>query len=468
MSPKPILILQMHRMGDLILSFPLFLWLQREYPGHPLWVVAEPRFYNALMPISPRAAYMPWEAAPKLHNEKFALCVNLSHEPVAAGLAGKVRAEKVLGAVEVSGKGRYVHGDWLLYRTGLVHANRHNLFHWADLNALDCIPLQRIRSTCWPSPRTRLGDRRRIGLFLGASEPAKRPGEAFWAGLARELLHRDLRPILLGGPGEKALAEKVRKLVGHNIVNLTGRLSLSQLADLGQGLELMITPDTGPMHLAAWTGLRVLNLSMGPVSPWETGPYQPGHLVLQARMSCAGCWQCSMDGHRCHDLFLPRRIAHMVGGLVSGTSEAKRPLRSGSLAFFISARTPQGLYDLRKVLAPDAPLGARELLDMFWSRFWGQVFGLWSEKLARHAWQDLALAYPALASSLARSLTGFRRKLLQAWDPAFWSQGMPLLRPLFSHIHLVLQNSDFSSHGKRRVLKTVEELLLIIAEGHSA
>ena len=38
---KPILVIQMQRMGDLILSFPLFLWLMRRYPGHPLWIRSE-------------------------------------------------------------------------------------------------------------------------------------------------------------------------------------------------------------------------------------------------------------------------------------------------------------------------------------------------------------------------------------------------------------------------------------------
>ncbi|HDQ41744.1 MAG TPA: glycosyltransferase family 9 protein [Desulfonatronum sp.] len=464
MALKPILIFQMHRMGDLILSFPLFLWLHREYPGHPLWVVGEQRFYNALMPISPEATYMPWDAASNLHTEQFILCINLSHDSAAAALAGKIRAEKTWGAVEVPARGRYVHGNWQLYRTGLVHANRHNCFHWADLNALDCIPLKRIRTTTWPRPRTGVGDGRRIGLFLGASEPAKRPAPTFWAVLVRELLHHDLRPILLGGPAEMEMAEKVRKLSGQNVLNLAGRLNLAQLANLGQSLELLITPDTGPMHLAAWTGLHVLNLSMGPVNPWETGPYQPGHFVLQARMSCAGCWQCSRPGYFCHERYLPRIIARMTYEAVRRPSESMRALHRSGLGLLTSGRSPEGLYFLHHALCVDATPRARELLNRFWSLFWGALFGLWTREPTQTAWTSLQRAYPALSAAFVRSLADFRRNLRQAWDSLFWSRGAPLLRPLYSYMHLVLQNTDFSPAGKRQAMKIVEELLLIVVE----
>ena len=55
---KPILVIQMQRMGDLILSFPLFLWLMRRYPGHPLWVAADPHFFRPLRPVGPAVRYL--------------------------------------------------------------------------------------------------------------------------------------------------------------------------------------------------------------------------------------------------------------------------------------------------------------------------------------------------------------------------------------------------------------------------
>lgn len=468
MANRPLLILQMHRMGDLILSFPLLLWLQREYPGHPLWVVGEPRFYDQLLAVSPRATYFPWTAAKGLESERFALCLNLSHASQAATLAGRIQSDVQFGAVDVPGRGRYVHGHWQLYRTALVQANRHNRFHWADLNALDCVALRRMRETRWPLPRVGLGDRRRIGLFLGASEEPKRPDPVFWAALARELLHRDLRPILLGGPDDRALANEVRSRVGLQVLNLAGRMSLAQLAHFGQGLELMVTPDTGPMHLAAWTGLRTLNLSMGPVNPWETGPYQPGHLVLQARMSCAGCWQCSRIGHPCRQRFLPRRVAQIVSALARGECDPAALPRDRGLNLFVSQRSKQGLHHLGLAHASGDP-AAGELLDRFWQQFWGAVFGLWPRIEAEQAWDGLSRAYPKVAGAFVRTVTGFQRRLSQApMDPSFWAKGPPLLRPLFSHVHLLLQNADFGAAGRRQALKMLRDLLLIAGRAKDA
>ena len=467
MSAKPILILQMQRMGDLILSFPLFLWLQREHPGHPIWVVGEPRFYEALLPVSPAATYFSWTATEQIRRTAFVLCVNLSHAGAAAALAGKVRAERHVGPVQSPDGVRRIHGPWQLYRAGLVHANRHNRFHWADLNALDCVPLSRIAATRWPEPRTCLGDRRRVGLFLGASEPAKRPNPRFWADLARELLHRDLRPILLGGPAERDMAAKVQKQIGHNVLNLADRLTLAQFADLGQSLELLVTPDTGPMHLAAWTGLRVLNLSLGPVNPWETGPYQSGHFVLQARISCAGCWGCTHLAHhgvhRCHDHFLPRRVAQLVHALAGSKGRGGSIPRTVDGNLSLSARTPEGLYQLHRLLPKNTPRSARDMMDEFWSLFWGNAFGLWDRAKPQAAWNELAHAFPTLTEAFTHCLFGFHRKLRQARAEAFWRQGPPMLRPLYSQVHVFLQNDDFSWKSERQILTMTEELLHIAA-----
>lgn len=51
MSADPVLVLQLQRMGDLILTFPLLSRLKQRWPGHPVWVVAEPQFFRELMPL---------------------------------------------------------------------------------------------------------------------------------------------------------------------------------------------------------------------------------------------------------------------------------------------------------------------------------------------------------------------------------------------------------------------------------
>jgi len=187
---KPILVIQMQRMGDLILSFPLFLWLERAFPGHPVWVMAEPIFARPLMRLSPQVRYFEYAQEAKLRQQDFHLVVNLSHRPQSMDLAGSLRCDSLVGGYTRKGVTR-IEGDWQEYRLSLTHNNRHNRFHWADLNAMDVVPHRIMQRTGWPAPRVMPPEIHRIGLFLGASEPDKRPGPGFWADLVVELERAD-------------------------------------------------------------------------------------------------------------------------------------------------------------------------------------------------------------------------------------------------------------------------------------
>ncbi|AGW12046.1 glycosyltransferase family 9 protein [Megalodesulfovibrio gigas] len=463
MSSEPILVLQMQRMGDLLLTFPLLLWLTRRYPGHPLWVVAERRFFEPLLPLSPKAAYVDWTEAEGLKAHRFKMLLNLSHRPEAAWLAGVLQAETRLGPVRTPNGATYIHGDWQLYRASLVHNNRHNRFHWAELNALDCVPLREIQATSMPSPRTPPQDTPAVGLFLGASEAAKRPTPAFWAALARELLARNVRPVLLGGPGDVALGREVQAALAAPVADLCGRFDLSAFARMGQTLGLMITPDTGPMHLAAWTGLKTINLSMGPVSPWETGPHSPGHLVVQAAMSCTGCWRCTRgESPCCREAFPPTAIAALARRFLVTADPLQLPIRRlERLRLFATGRDARGLYALIP-LDPTQPPPAREALSGLWRDFMGHAFGLWDDAAPRAAWQALQHAHPVLGMRFRKGLGELGRCLSQALrtrsplEEAFWAAHPPLLRPLASVLQLTLQNHDFSPQGYARALSLVE------------
>ena len=102
MAGDPILVLQMQRMGDLLLSFPMFLWLSRSYPGRELHVVAEGTFFHPLMPVSPPATYITWPAAEAgaLSSRRYRLIVNLSIREEAARLAALNGTEEEIEALK--------------------------------------------------------------------------------------------------------------------------------------------------------------------------------------------------------------------------------------------------------------------------------------------------------------------------------------------------------------------------------
>lgn len=473
-SKRPLLILQMQRMGDVLLTFPLLLWLARQYPGHPLWVVAESQFFTPLMPLSPHAAYIDWRQAQGLASNQFHLIINLSHRPEAAELAGRLCADAVLGPVRSASGHTYIHGPWQLYRASLVHNNRHNRFHWAELHALDVIHPRMIGATALPEPRT-LPENKTVGLFLGASEPAKRPTAAFWAALVRECVKREMKPLLLGGPGDVPLGKEVEQLAGAPSINLCGRFDLAAFARMGQTLGLMFTPDTGPMHLAAWTGIKTINLSMGPVNPWETGPHAPGHLVVRAAMSCVGCWQCVRCASPpcpqppCREAFAPARLAALARQFLTTQDPTALPVtRVPHLRLFSTAKDSLGLYALNALHDPSQPK-AREAIALFWQRFFGATLGQggpagtpWEPALPQNAWTTLAASHPALATTFKKGLSTVSHALARALrtktmlDAAFWAGHPPILRPLSSFLYLTLENHDYSPEGYTKAIALVE------------
>jgi hypothetical protein len=81
-----------------------------------------------------------------------------------------------------------------------------------------------------------------------------------------------------------------------------GQTSLAQLAALLQRCRLLVTNDTGTMHLACAVGTQVVGLFMGPALFHQTGPYGVGHVVLQAEIPCAPCGYLVRCSHQvCKD-----------------------------------------------------------------------------------------------------------------------------------------------------------------------
>ncbi|WP_316898892.1 glycosyltransferase family 9 protein [Pseudodesulfovibrio indicus] len=464
MDKKPILILQMQRMGDLILSYPLMLWLARRYPGHPIFVAAEKIFYEPLMRLSPQATYFPWSGADALRKYDFEMVINLSVQAKAAVLAGQVRAETKLGPVENADGTRYVHGDWQLYRTSLVGNNLYNRFHWAELNGLDAISHMEIAATTLSAPRTLPGSNK-VGLFLGASDAAKRPSAEFWAALVDELHARSLRPILFGGPAEKDLGLEVVRLAKGPALNLCATLGLDEFGAVGQALGLFITPDTGPMHLAAWTGLKCLNLSMGNVNPWETGPLAPGHYVLRADMDCAkGCWHCTRDSLLCHDPFKPGRVAALARQLLAAPNPGRLgKLELPGLTLSETGKSGLGLYALKRLgkAAPDA----EQLASDFWQTWFGHLFGLWGEGKPARAWKRLVEPAEETAGSLLAHVPEISRQFKHGLksgavlDKSFWAESPPMARPFTGFAHMYLENNDYSRPAWAHVLALLERLV---------
>jgi len=82
------------------------------------------------------------------------------------------------------------------------------------------------------------------------------------------------------------------------VLDLAGKTDLIELAAVLSRAALVVSVDTGPMHLAAALGRPVVAV-FGPTNPVRTGPYGPGHTLVTARLDCQPCYRRRCRHLRC-------------------------------------------------------------------------------------------------------------------------------------------------------------------------
>ncbi|MHB8092457.1 MAG: lipopolysaccharide heptosyltransferase I [Syntrophales bacterium] len=124
---------------------------------------------------------------------------------------------------------------------------------------------------------------------LWEDEKFARLGDRIWQELG-------ITVVLTGGDAEPL--EKIMKLMKTKALNLGGKTSLRELAALYKRAKIVVTTDSGPMHLAAAVGTPTVAL-FGPTDPVRTGPYGPGHRVIRTGINCSPCFRKKCPQPRC-------------------------------------------------------------------------------------------------------------------------------------------------------------------------
>lgn len=129
-----------------------------------------------------------------------------------------------------------------------------------------------------------------VGFQPGARWTNKRWPLEHYVVLARRLLAEfvDLRIAVLGGDDDTVLGEALASACGERCLDLTGRTSLAETIEWLRLCSLLVTNDTGPMHLAAAVRTPVVAL-FGPTNPHRTGPYGQIQSVVRTSIECAPC-----------------------------------------------------------------------------------------------------------------------------------------------------------------------------------
>jgi ADP-heptose:LPS heptosyltransferase len=167
------------------------------------------------------------------------------------------------------------------------------------------------------------GARLLIGVNPGSDVPAKRWPSEHFAGVANALGRKfQATVMLLGGPGEEAVAQKIADRVLSHTVNLAGKISLAELQNALSICDLFITNDSGPMHIAAALGIPTVAL-FGSGQPLQFGPYTATgqHRVLQKPAVCRPCKRCRFETPACLDGITPEEVVHACLELLKTTGK---------------------------------------------------------------------------------------------------------------------------------------------------
>src|SRR3954466_873859 len=168
-----------------------------------------------------------------------------------------------------------------------------------------------------------------IGMHVsggGAIKPG--PGESF-AGVARRLVEYSGATIVLtGAAADRPLVETVKSaLPAGKVVDVAGHIDLLTLAGVTERLDLLVTGDTGPMHLAVAVGTPVVAI-FGPSDPARYAPRGPLDRVVRVDLPCSPCNRIRLPPARCAghtpDCLDAVSVTEVVAAALSALDRASR------------------------------------------------------------------------------------------------------------------------------------------------
>lgn len=158
-----------------------------------------------------------------------------------------------------------------------------------------------------------------IALCPGSiNSRAKRwPAERYATLADRLITELGAKVLLVGSPGELEISLEVQRLMRGKALMLTGETELAEAVAVLSLVDLLVTNDTGPAHIASALGRPTLVI-FGPTNPETTRPFSPRGEILRHPPDCAPCMlrDCPID-HRCMTAISPDEVFERASAILS-------------------------------------------------------------------------------------------------------------------------------------------------------
>ncbi len=303
-----ILVIRLDRMGDLMLSLPAIDALRRRFPGASISVMtqyATRELFEGHPSIDEVIVYdysKKGRQAFPIGYFRFIEEIMKRRFDAAVVLHPGIRSYLLPFLAAIPFRiGFQNRNAWLLTRAlrderhlGQKHESQYALDLVAGLTGVHTPGPAPSRLAVDPTAMIEVPQGRWMVLHPGASCPSKRwPVERFRA-LAQALLAEfpDHSIAVVGGQETRGESRLITASLGERALDLAGKLDLRQLAAFLSHCDVLISNDSGPVHIAAAVGTRVVSLfgrNQKGLSPQRWKPLGEGHIVIQKDVGCQVC-----------------------------------------------------------------------------------------------------------------------------------------------------------------------------------
>ncbi|HYQ48182.1 MAG TPA: lipopolysaccharide heptosyltransferase I [Thermodesulfovibrionales bacterium] len=127
-----------------------------------------------------------------------------------------------------------------------------------------------------------------------------------------------VRSVVIGSSSDRGIADRVVVSSRGRAISLAGETDLPELIALMRTASLVITNDSGPMHIGAALNVPVVAV-FGPTSPVQTGPYGKDHIILQANEPCSPCFKRECADMKCMTNITPEKVLEKTEAILRKT-----------------------------------------------------------------------------------------------------------------------------------------------------